>query len=155
MGLAATNGVLIPVFTGVAAETVAACRMAVQFCGTLKGLEVVSNSDTFNNLFREQNSSNSTDSKGKNWEINNPSKSASHQRNKHWRYFKDSHVNKNRDQYWWSKDTSGHAEWKVMKETKKGLEWFTDADKAGNFITDKHKSDLGKFIPWKDLKIGK
>ena len=40
---------------------------------------------------------------------------------------------------------------KVYKETNKGLEWHKDADKYGNFIINKHKSDVGIFIPWKEL----
>lgn len=34
---------------------------------------------------------------------------------------------------------------------QKGLEWHKDADKYGNFIINKHKSDVGIFIPWKEL----
>jgi translation elongation factor EF-4 len=29
--------------------------------------------------------------------------------------------------------------------------WHKDADKYGNFIINKHKSDVGIFIPWKEL----
>lgn len=55
---------------------------------------------------------------------------------------------------WWSKDTSHHggSRWKVYKETKKGLEWVADADEFGDFM-DKHKSPVGRFIPWKDLAM--
>ena len=58
------------------------------------------------------------------------------------------------DGLWWSKDTAGHggSQWKVFRETKKGLEWYKDADKYGDFIVGKHKGDVGKFIPWKELK---
>jgi RHS repeat-associated protein len=57
------------------------------------------------------------------------------------------------DGLWWVKDLAAHggSEWKVFKETSKGLEWFRDADKFGDFILDKHKSDIGAFIPWKEL----
>ena len=52
---------------------------------------------------------------------------------------------------WWSKDTSGHggSAWKVFKETKTGLRWIEDADQYGTFLTGKHKSSTGEFIPWK------
>jgi hypothetical protein len=54
---------------------------------------------------------------------------------------------------WWSRDTAKHggSEWKVYKETSKGLEHFADADKHGDFLTNKHKGDVGKFIPWREL----
>ncbi len=53
----------------------------------------------------------------------------------------------------WAKDTAGHggSEWKVFRESSKGLEWYRDADKYGDFIVGKHKGDVGKFIPWKEL----
>ncbi len=58
------------------------------------------------------------------------------------------------DGLWWSKDTAGHggSQWKVFKETEKGLEWIADADEYGDFIVGKYKGDVGKFIPWKQLK---
>jgi len=54
---------------------------------------------------------------------------------------------------WWSKDTAGHSgrHYKVFKETSKGLEWTHDADLLGKKIIDKHKSSVGKFIPWKAI----
>lgn len=58
------------------------------------------------------------------------------------------------DGLWWAKDKAGHGEskWKVFRETSKGLEWYRDADKYGDFIVGKHKGDIGKFIPWKELR---
>ena len=54
---------------------------------------------------------------------------------------------------WWTKDKAGHGKsaWKVYRETGKGLEWVSDADKYGDFMRAKHKSDAGKFIPWREL----
>lgn len=37
------------------------------------------------------------------------------------------------------------------REVERGLAWRADADEYGTFIGGKHKSDIGKFIPWKDL----
>lgn len=56
------------------------------------------------------------------------------------------------DGLWWVKDTAEHGEsaFKVYRETSQGLEWYRDADKFGNFMT-KHKSDIGKFISWKEF----
>ncbi|WP_328788156.1 ricin-type beta-trefoil lectin domain protein [Streptomyces sp. NBC_00273] len=55
--------------------------------------------------------------------------------------------------YWWSPDKGHHSSsWKVFRETAKGLEWVSDAGPDGTFITEKHKSEKGKFIPWKSLK---
>ena len=53
------------------------------------------------------------------------------------------------DGLWWVKDQTKHGGsfYKVYKETNKGLEWHKD----GNFIINKHKSDVGIFIPWKEL----
>ncbi len=39
------------------------------------------------------------------------------------------------------------SEFKVFKETNQGLEWLHDADKYRDFITNKHKSNIGVFIP--------
>ena len=57
------------------------------------------------------------------------------------------------DGLWWVKDQTKHGGsfYKVYKETNKGLERHKDADKYGNFIINKHKSDVGIFIPWKEL----
>ena len=57
------------------------------------------------------------------------------------------------DGLWRVKDQTKHGGsfYKVYKETNKGLEWHKDADKYGNFIINKHKSDVGIFIPWKEL----
>lgn len=57
------------------------------------------------------------------------------------------------DNLWWSTDKYGHggSKFKVFKENKKGLKWYKDADKYGNFIDGKHKGSTGEFIPWKDL----
>lgn len=59
----------------------------------------------------------------------------------------------NSDGLWWAVDKAGHgeSEFKVFKETDKGLEWFRDADKYGDFILGKHKVPTGLFIPWKEL----
>jgi RHS repeat-associated protein len=55
--------------------------------------------------------------------------------------------------YWWTQDNAGHggSAFKVYKETPTGLEWTSDADQYGNFINNKHKGDVGRYIPWKDL----
>jgi len=55
---------------------------------------------------------------------------------------------------WWSKDLTQHGDsvWKVFKNTSEGLEWVSDADKFGDFIKMKHKSAIGKLIPWKEIK---
>jgi hypothetical protein len=57
------------------------------------------------------------------------------------------------DGLWWSADKAGHggSKFKVFKETRKGLEWSHDADEFGDFILNKHKGDIGKFIPWDHL----
>jgi hypothetical protein len=57
------------------------------------------------------------------------------------------------DGLWWSKDLAGHGKsvWKVFRENSKGLEWYRDADEYGDFIVNKHKGDVGKFISWKEL----
>jgi hypothetical protein len=57
--------------------------------------------------------------------------------------------------YWWSKDRAGHGQepvkFKVYKETAEGLKFHSDADRCGNFVGDKHKGPIGKFIPWKSI----
>ncbi|MGH9426129.1 MAG: hypothetical protein ACRD2L_07495, partial [Terriglobia bacterium] len=57
---------------------------------------------------------------------------------------------------WWSKDKAKHggSEWKVYRETSRGLEWYRDADEYGDFIDAKHKGDVGMFIPWNKLNAG-
>ena len=57
------------------------------------------------------------------------------------------------DGLWWSRDTAGHggSTWKVYEESSRGLIWRADANQYGDFIVGKHKSDVGTFIPWKDL----
>lgn len=56
---------------------------------------------------------------------------------------------------WWSKDNAGHgtppSAWKVFDETAKSLEWKSDADRYGDFITGKHKGPTGKSIPFSEL----
>lgn len=54
---------------------------------------------------------------------------------------------------WWSKDIDNHGGsiYKVFKEAARGLEWVFDADALGQKILDKHKSPVGKFIPYKEL----
>ena len=56
---------------------------------------------------------------------------------------------------WWSKDHGGHSgsHYKVFKETSRGLEWIHDADLLGTEILDKHKSTIGRFIPWKEISF--
>ncbi|MFB7429628.1 polymorphic toxin-type HINT domain-containing protein [Streptomyces hydrogenans] len=56
--------------------------------------------------------------------------------------------------YWWSKDITGHGEskWKIFTETKKGLEWYRDADANGTYIVGKHKGDAGKSVLFSKLK---
>ncbi|MFJ9019058.1 polymorphic toxin-type HINT domain-containing protein [Streptomyces sp. NPDC102259] len=56
--------------------------------------------------------------------------------------------------YWWSKDITGHGEskWKIFTETKKGLEWYRDADVNGTYIVGKHKGDAGKSVLFSKLK---
>ena len=57
------------------------------------------------------------------------------------------------DGLWWAKDTVGHGEsaFRAFQETPKGLQSFKNANKYSDFITGKHKSDIGKFIPWKEV----
>jgi hypothetical protein len=57
------------------------------------------------------------------------------------------------DGLWWVEDTAGHggSAFKVYRETGKGLVWYRDADQFGNFILLKHKSDVGTFLPWKEM----
>lgn len=54
---------------------------------------------------------------------------------------------------WWAVDNAGHGEsaFKVFKEIGKGLEWFRDADRFGDFVVGKHKGATGMLIPWKHL----
>ncbi|MEV6823394.1 RHS repeat-associated core domain-containing protein [Amycolatopsis sp. NPDC051102] len=58
------------------------------------------------------------------------------------------------DQTWWTRDVKGDggSAFKVYRETGKGLEWIADADKYGDYFTNKWKSDVGKFIPWSQLR---
>ncbi|MCD7936766.1 MAG: RHS repeat-associated core domain-containing protein [Tannerellaceae bacterium] len=58
------------------------------------------------------------------------------------------------DGLWWSKDLDIHggSTFKVFIERKDGLHWYKDADKYGDFITNKHKSPVGKSIKWGQLK---
>ncbi len=57
------------------------------------------------------------------------------------------------DGTWWTPDVFGHggSAFKVYEETKKGLQWISDADQHGNYITGKWKGDTGMFIPWSQL----
>jgi len=61
------------------------------------------------------------------------------------------------DGLWWALDRAGHggSKFKVFKESKQGLKWYKDADEFGNFITNKHKGDVGKAIPWGQLSTVK
>ncbi|AIL66128.2 hypothetical protein NOVO_09070 [Rickettsiales bacterium Ac37b] len=63
-------------------------------------------------------------------------------------------VSENGNRIWWSKDTAKHggSEWKVFESGRGGLKWYKDADKYGNYIEGKHKSDTGFFIPWDQLR---
>ncbi|MET8824954.1 polymorphic toxin-type HINT domain-containing protein [Streptomyces sp. NPDC004610] len=58
------------------------------------------------------------------------------------------------DGTWWTPDVTGHGEsaFKVYRETSKGLEWISDADKYGDYMPDKWKGDTGKFIPNSNLR---
>ena len=57
------------------------------------------------------------------------------------------------DDTWWSKDTAGHggSSWKVFEKKSDGLHWVADADEYGTYILNKHKGDVGMFIPNKHL----
>ncbi len=71
------------------------------------------------------------------------------------KYYRDTKsVSENGNRLWWSKDNAGHggSRWKVYEETNKGLEWYKDADKYGQFIKGKHKGDVGRIIEWKNLR---
>ncbi|QNE77537.1 sugar-binding protein [Streptomyces finlayi] len=58
------------------------------------------------------------------------------------------------DGTWWTPDVTGHGQsaFKVYRETSKGLEWISDADKYGTYMPDKWKGDTGKFIPMNKLR---
>jgi RHS repeat-associated protein len=58
------------------------------------------------------------------------------------------------DGTWWTPDVTGHGEsaFKVYRETSKGLEWISDADKYGDYMPGKWKGDTGKFIPNSNLR---
>ena len=87
----------------------------------------------------------------KEWRINNPERVLYHPRYKI--IMKDPNSKQN-ELRWWSKDTAGHggSAWKVFKETSKGLIIIENADKYGNFMPDKHQGEVGKFIPWGELR---
>ena len=59
------------------------------------------------------------------------------------------------DGTWWVKDFAGHGEstFKVYEQKGSKLIWKADADKYGNFIKGKHKSEFGKIVDIKDLNI--
>lgn len=61
------------------------------------------------------------------------------------------------DGLWWVIDKTGHggSKFKVYREKNGGLEWIADADEYGDFITRKHKSESGKFVPWGELSTNK
>ena len=82
------------------------------------------------------------------WNVDRAIKRASHNK---WGTFYKSGV----DGTWWSKDLTGHggSVWKVYKETRKGLVWLADADRFGNYIVRKHKSAIGRLIPWPSLRL--
>lgn len=57
---------------------------------------------------------------------------------------------------WWSKACGGERahtgqHYKIFKENAKGLEWVFDADRLGQQIHEKHKSTVGKIIPYSDI----
>lgn len=61
------------------------------------------------------------------------------------------------DGTWWTPDVAGHGKagqsaFKVYRETSKGLEWISDADKYGDYMPDKWKGDTGRFIPNSKLR---
>lgn len=69
---------------------------------------------------------------------------------RHGNFYKDA-----KTELLWSKDRANHgnSQFKVFKETSKGLEWLYDADHLGNPIKGKHKGPVGAFIPYKDLIV--
>jgi hypothetical protein len=81
------------------------------------------------------------------WEIKNYDKAVEH--SKHGKIYRDPETG-----LWWSKDTAKHggSAWKVYKWSKDGLKWYKDADQYGNYIVGKHKSEVGKFIPWNEIR---
>jgi len=54
---------------------------------------------------------------------------------------------------WISKDQAGHggSAWKLFEEKGGSLQWVADLDKGLNIIQNKHKGNIGKDIPVKDL----
>ncbi|QJS14625.1 hypothetical protein HKX69_27410 [Streptomyces argyrophyllae] len=68
--------------------------------------------------------------------------------------FKTTFYKSSSDGTWWTQDVTGHGEsaFKVYRETRKGLEWISDADKYGNYMPDKWKGATGRFIPWNKLR---
>ena len=57
------------------------------------------------------------------------------------------------DGTWWTRDLAGHggSAFKVYESTSTGLQWITDADQCGDYITGKWKGGTGYFIPWSQL----
>ena len=82
------------------------------------------------------------------WNLTDDGASVVMRNNKFGKFFKSKS-----DDLWWAVDNAGHGEsaFKVFKETGKGLEWFRDADRFGDFIVGKHKGPTGMFIPWKQM----
>lgn len=82
------------------------------------------------------------------WSVNGASARASH--SKFGTFYKNPV-----DGTWWSRDLTGHggSAWKVLRETRKGLQWIADADSFGNYIVGKHKSPVGQLIPWGHLRM--
>ncbi|SCF61273.1 intein C-terminal splicing region/intein N-terminal splicing region/RHS repeat-associated core domain-containing protein [Streptomyces sp. MnatMP-M17] len=68
--------------------------------------------------------------------------------------FKTTFYKSSSDGTWWTPDVKGHggSAFKVYRETSKGLEWISDADKYGDYMPDKWKGDTGKFIPNSNLR---
>ena len=89
----------------------------------------------------------------KEWEVKEHDKAMLH--DKHGKFYRDPKaVSENGKRLWWTKDNAGHggSYWKVFEDTDKGLKWYKDVDKFGNYINGKHKGPIGELVKWKDLR---
>ena len=71
------------------------------------------------------------------------------------KYYRDPEaLSENGNRLWWSKDTAGHGgtRWKLYEETDKGLRFYKDVDKYGQYISGKHKGPTGRTVEWKELR---
>ena len=71
------------------------------------------------------------------------------------KFYKDPIQKVGNKDIWWSKDIAGkHAHsgehYKLFERTKEGMHWIADVDITGKVIP-KHKSNIGRFIPNKEL----